>query len=137
MIRADNQTPTPVRTHGSRALAVAMIALSTACGGESITVGGPPPPAPSEPTPPPATAAAPTPDPSAPAAEGTGDQAALTAPVAPTYRDEDFVEAETNRDPFRNFAIIFVPRQQGGTPVVQRRVLMDTTSVDEIGRAHV
>ncbi|MBN8617070.1 MAG: pilus assembly protein PilP, partial [Deltaproteobacteria bacterium] len=56
---------------------------------------------------------------------------ASAVPTLPTYRDEDFVEADTNRDPFRNFAFMFVPRVNTGRDT-QRRVLMDSTSVDEM-----
>lgn len=110
------------------ALVVAMASVTMACGGEEITVGGPPPPpAPAAATAPAAPAPAPTPDPAAEAAA-----AAAAVPTLPTYRDEDFVEADTNRDPFRNFASMFVPRTGVGPPVVQRRVIMESTSVDEM-----
>ncbi len=106
------------------ALVTVMVALASACGGEEITVGGPPPPAPATTEPTPAAPVAPD-----PAAEV--EAAASPVPTLPTYRDEDFVEAETNRDPFRNFAFMFVPR--GPTErVTQRRVVMDATSVDEM-----
>lgn len=103
--------------------ATLMLALS-ACGGETIAVGGPPPAAPA-PTPTDTTAPA-----AAPPVEEVEPAAAV--PTLPTYRDEDFVEAESNRDPFRNFASLFVPRTPTGPVRVQRRVLMDATSVDEM-----
>ena len=45
------------------------------------------------------------------------------------FRDEDFVEAESNRDPFRSYAAMFKVR-----PVdrPQRAVKMPTTSIDEM-----
>jgi type IV pilus assembly protein PilP len=104
-------------------LLVALALSLSACGGETIAVGGPPPAAPSTPTPTDTTAAA------APAPEA---EPAAAVPALPTYRDEDFVEAENNRDPFRNYAVLFVPRTQTGPVRVQRRVLMDATTVDEI-----
>ncbi|GAB4197581.1 MAG: hypothetical protein OHK0013_05910 [Sandaracinaceae bacterium] len=106
-----------------RSFGVLAVALGSACGGEEITVGGPPSVAPTTPSAPgPAT----TPPPEAAPAEP-----ASTVPPVPTYRDEDFVESETNRDPFRNFAALFVPRT-GEPPPIQRRVIMDATSVDEM-----
>jgi type IV pilus assembly protein PilP len=102
---------------------VVAVALASACGGEEITVGGPPPPTPSTPsTPPPAAATA---------AREAAAEPASAVPTVPTYRDEDFVESETNRDPFRNFAILFVPRT-GTPPPIQRHVIMDGTHVDEM-----
>ncbi len=94
-----------------------------ACGGDAITVG-PPPPAPA-----PAPTAAPTPPPTAPPVAAPEPEATTVAAL--TYRDEDFVEAETNRDPFRAYTSIFAP-----PPVhddrPQRPVLMRETSVDEM-----
>jgi len=45
------------------------------------------------------------------------------------YGDEDFVESEANRDPFRSYAKMFETR-----PVeqVQRTVIMPTTSIEEM-----
>jgi hypothetical protein len=106
------------------ALVTAMVALASACGGEEITVGGPPPAPTTAPAPTPTTPA--TPDPAA-----APEEAATPVPTLPTYRDEDFVEADANRDPFRNFAFLFVPRGPTERPT-QRRVLMDATSVDEM-----
>ncbi len=107
-------------------LGIVMVALASACGGEEITVGGPPPP-PAETAPTPTGAG-----PAAPAAEAApAEEAAPAVAALPSYRDEEFVEGETNRDPFRNFAAIFVPRT-GTPPPAQRRVVMDATSVDEM-----
>lgn len=115
-----------------RAMCAAALTLTTSgmllgCGGETITVGGTQPPAPAAPSTPTAPSA-----PSAPAPEEEVAAAASTMPTAPTYRDEDFVEADTNRDPFRNFASLFVPRTNVGPTRVQRRVVMDSTAVDEM-----
>ena len=87
-------------------------------------------------------------------AMGCGDDDAATAPPVPTvnppaggevatpdggassgdapqlnYRDEDFVEAETNRDPFRDYARMFEVR-----PVERPQVaaVMPTTSIDDM-----
>lgn len=116
------RTPTDMTPRA--ALVSVMVALASACGGEEITVGGPPP-APTT-APPPTSEPAAMPDPVVAA-----EAAAPAVPTLPTYRDEDFVEADPNRDPFRNFAFLFVPRQQTER-VQQRRVLMDATSVDEM-----
>lgn len=53
------------------------------------------------------------------------------AGIGLTYRDEDFVEAETNRDPFRDFVQIFVARPTRAAEV-QREVVMPRTSIDEM-----
>ncbi len=99
------------------ATALAMALLSVGCGDEEITVGR-----------------------GVPAAGGTApvpavaevDPAAIAdAGVAPlSFRDEDFVEADTNRDPFRGFAQMFVARPTRDP--VQREVIMPRTSIDEM-----
>ncbi len=97
-----------------------VLALATGCGGETITVGPPPAPVP------PPTA----PGPSAEVAEA--DEA--TGPAAPTplsYPDSQFVEADTNRDPFRSYTSLFVPHATGPV-VVQRHVVMEEIAVDEM-----
>lgn len=60
---------------------------------------------------------------------------ALEAPdagiVPLSYRDEDFVEADTNRDPFRPHLELFVTRTR--TPqATQREVIMPRTSIEEM-----
>lgn len=104
-------------------LSVASLCLLSACEGETITVGASPgatPPAGG-----PATeVAAPAPE-----AEVVAEPA---APAATTYRDEDFVEAATNRDPFRPFAHLFVPVVGGGAIPVQRQVRLDSTAIDDM-----
>ena len=69
------------------------------------------------------------------------DAPAVTAPteaevvdpslVPLSYRDEDFVEGDTNRDPFRNYASTFVPST---TEIVrpQRDVIMPDTALEEM-----
>ncbi len=49
----------------------------------------------------------------------------------PTYRDEDFVEAETNRDPFRNYASSFQATTSLGDSD-GREVEMRDTGIDEM-----
>jgi len=108
------------------ALSLAAIAMLSACEGETITVGASP-----NATPPSSAAASATG--ATPLVSAEPEAAAEpAAPVAPTYRDEDFVEAVTNRDPFRNFAQMFVPVVGGGAVLVQRQVRMDSTSIDEM-----
>jgi hypothetical protein len=100
-------------TNGLMLLALAL----GGCGEETIAVGPPPTPAPTAPRPP-----APTPPSDA--------EVAPTGPTALTYRDEDFVEAETNRDPFRAYTNIFSPTRV--REVVQRDVIMRHTPIDEM-----
>lgn len=108
------------------AVSLAALSMLSACEGETITVGASP-----GATPPSSAAASPTPSTPVAAAEPEAP-VEPAAPVAPTYRDEDFVEAATNRDPFRNFAQMFVPVVGGGAIPVQRQVRMDSTSIDEM-----
>lgn len=63
---------------------------------------------------------------------GSGAEATPDAGVeALSYRDEDFVEADTNRDPFRSYAELFVARP-ARAPQVQRQVIMPRTSIEEM-----
>ena len=94
--------------------ALASVLALVGCGEEEIQVGRGMPPAGGAPPP-----AAPV----APIAE------ALDA-GAPQYRDDDFVEADTNRDPFRGFAGIFVQRPT--REPVQREVVMPRTAIDDM-----
>ncbi len=99
------------------------------CGGEEISVGAPPPPAPSASTAPAA---------SAPPASAEAGSDAASAPEAsaasalPSYRDDDFVESDANRDPFRNYAALFLPRTNQGQVRIQRHVIMESTAVDQM-----
>jgi type IV pilus assembly protein PilP len=79
-------------------------------------------------------------DPSAaggdPGAQGAPVEGASRAPDAQRpeeheYRDADFVEADTNRDPFRSFAALFVARP-GRTEVIQREVIMPRTPIEDM-----
>lgn len=61
-------------------------------------------------------------------AAGPGGAAAVTRePVA--YKDEDFIESITNRDPFKIYTTQFRADVPGS---VQRRVYMPTTAVEEM-----
>lgn len=116
----------PVRVRWLAAWALVMVL--GACGGETITVGG------GGASPTPAASSMPM-QTSAPASQGESEvasESAAAAPSLPTYRDEDFVETPTNRDPFRNFAALFVPRQPAEQRRVQRHVIMESTPVDEM-----
>jgi type IV pilus assembly protein PilP len=55
---------------------------------------------------------------------------ALAPLAARSFRDSDFVESETNRDPFRSF----VPEVKGGPKPVatQRKVLMPNTPINNV-----
>lgn len=100
------------------AVVVVLSGLSLGCEEETITVGR------GLPAEPGAGAA--------PASPGAVDPAALAdAGIAPLdFRDEAFVEADTNRDPFRGFAQMFVARPT--REPVQREVIMPRTSIDEM-----
>lgn len=113
-----------LRTTSLRASVLSAIVVLGGCGGESITVGPPPSAAP---TPPPSAA----PDAAADGAPEGEPAAEDGAPTALAYRDEDFVEAETNRDPFRAYTSLFAPRTVGPARV-QREVVMSQTAVDEM-----
>lgn len=56
-----------------------------------------------------------------------------TSPPPPPvdFQDEDFVETEQNRDPFRPFGDIFAARETGRTQV-QRPVVLAEYSIDEL-----
>jgi len=80
-----------------------------------------------------ASAAAPRPDPAAgptpPASDAPPAEAAPAREEPVVYRDEDFVESERNRDPFRSYITAF--RAQAPEEI-QRRVVMPTTAVEEM-----
>lgn len=97
-------------------VALLLVALALGCGGETINVGPPPPP------PPPSTV---------PAAPPPEEVAAADTPTAATYADSDFVEADTNRDPFRTYTSLFAPRTVAPEHN-QRIVIMRETAVDEM-----
>jgi len=61
---------------------------------------------------------------------GTGPGQPLDAgPPMQQLRDEDFVEADTNRDPFRSFARMFKIRPPEAP---QRTVIMGTTGIEQM-----
>jgi len=66
----------------------------------------------------------------APGAEGAEEADAGIA--LPQYRDEDFVEADSNRDPFHSYASMFVSRGSEPDRGSGRDVVMPETSIDEM-----
>lgn len=73
--------------------------------------------------------------PAAPAAAGPGAAAAGTATkekAVIAYKDEDFVESMTNRDPFKIYSTTMRAELAGADGSVQRRVYMATTAVEEM-----
>lgn len=107
--------------------ALALVVALAGCGGdEEITVGrgaGDGPPTTGRST---TSAAA---EPEAPA-ETEAEAAAAVVPLS--YRDEDFVETDGNRDPFRNYAAMFLPTVDENIRVVRERVVMPDTPVEEM-----
>lgn len=109
--------PIPIRRATLGAL-LAATGMMVGCGEEEITVGR-----------------------GLPAEEGGGTMPTpdgATDPVVPSepaivplsFEDDDFVEAETNRDPFRSYAQMFVARPT--REPVQREVVMPNTSIEEM-----
>lgn len=90
--------------------------------------------------PPPPTAAAPTPAPGAPAAPQPGAKKSTKAveptdlPPLPTpdIQERDFLESPANRDPFRNFADMFVVKPAAQEVKIQRDVLIQKHSLDDL-----
>lgn len=74
-----------------------------------------------------------TPSPANNAAPATGTEAKAARAAGPrslealTYRDEDFVESERNRDPFRSYMTTF---EVQAPDVAQRNVVMPTTAIE-------
>jgi len=52
--------------------------------------------------------------------------------VGPEYTESDFIENDRNRDPFRQYATLFVEGQSGRAYKVQRQVLLAQYSIDEL-----
>lgn len=100
-----------VRAYVTLALALALVA----CEEEPIRVGAPAPAPGDATTPPPAP---------------VEEVAASTVP-APELRDEDFVETDRNRDPFRGYAAYFLP-QASEIVRPQRDVLMADTPLEDM-----
>lgn len=68
--------------------------------------------------------------PASPAAAEAAVQAAGGSTLeSMVYRDEDFVESERNRDPFRSYMTTFTVKAPED---IQRRVVMPTTAIEEM-----
>lgn len=103
-----------------RTSAVAALWLATGCGEEPIRVGVPV-------TTEGGTSVATTSEPEPEAEVPEVDPSLI--PLA--YRDEDFVEGDSNRDPFRNYAASFIPTAaEIARP--QRDVVMPDTALEEM-----
>jgi type IV pilus assembly protein PilP len=62
---------------------------------------------------------------------GAGGQDSDQAPPKVEYQEEDFVETETSRDPFRAFVDIFVAQTQATTKT-KRPVVLEEFTLDEL-----
>jgi len=104
----------------ARRCSTAVLALALAASGmgcdDPVRVGGPP------------AGGGPEPGP-AQAMQDAGPPADAHTGGLGVYRDEDFVEAESNRDPFRNYAKLFKVRPSEDP---QRITIMSTTGIDEV-----
>jgi type IV pilus assembly protein PilP len=64
---------------------------------------------------------------SRPEADGGADAA-----VKIEFAEQEFVETERNRDPFRSFAALFADKARQGTRDVQRDVVLDRYAIDDL-----
>ena len=102
---------------------VALIALATACGtpDEALNKANKGP-----------SSSAPT----AAAVVDAGPPAAPTAALPPLPRMEfaenDFVESDRNRDPFRNYASMFAPESTKKVAQTDRKIILPQYSLDEL-----
>lgn len=90
----------------------------------------------SDPPKPSTTQTAPKPKEEKKSRKGAAKGAAAPADTAPPppkmdFQDEDFVESEQNRDPFRSFAELFAGKLDGPRQG-QRRVVLEAYSIDEL-----
>ena len=69
---------------------------------------------------------------SGPAASAQAAAPAAKQPEGLSYKDEDFVESERNRDPFRSYASAFRPHGPEAAPETQRSVIMPNTPVENM-----
>lgn len=109
---------------GSVVVLVIALALLGGCDDEPIQVGRGLQATPTAPS-----GGAPTP--STPVGEADAGVDAGVAAVR-QYRDEDFVEADANRDPFRNYAAAFQAIASAAGPSTTRQVEMADTSIEEM-----
>ena len=115
-----------------RIASVALVALTTwqlvACGGDSKSSG-----ALAGASAKPATTGTPPP----PVRKGAADVSDAGAPNLPPLKpldltENDFVESDRNRDPFRSFATSFVAQANTPAAVNQRHVLLSEYALDEL-----
>lgn len=66
-----------------------------------------------------------------PAAEPPAEEEVDPSLVPLSYRDDDFVEGDTNRDPFRNYAAMFIP-STAEIARPQRDVIMPDTPLESM-----
>lgn len=71
----------------------------------------------------------PAPSAAGPGAAGAGADAGI---AVRSYRDEDFVESDSNRDPFRNYAATFQVVAETTQRAAGRPVTMPDTSIEEM-----
>src|SRR5690606_38472735 len=71
----------------------------------------------------------PAPSAAGPVAAGAGADAGI---AVRSYRDEDFVESDSNRDPFRNYAATFQVVAETTQRAAGRPVTMPDTSIEEM-----
>ena len=100
-----------MKRHINISLGAALLLVAAGCEDEAQTAAAPP------------AAAAP-----ATAAAGAASSSPLDMTVA-TLQDNDFVESEGNRDPFRSYADAFKGK---GPSVAQRAVLMPNTPIESM-----
>jgi type IV pilus assembly protein PilP len=96
--------------------------LLFACGGEVEVATAPPPPAATDVAP---TAAAPAGD------AGVAQTDAPPGPPKVEFQETDFTETERSRDPFRNYATLFLEEMKGKVRS-QREVILDQYAIDEL-----
>jgi type IV pilus assembly protein PilP len=109
-------------------LAAATFTVVAACGDETVVATEPPA------APPPAAPPAAGPQPGATATAAAADAGAPDAasPVlAIEFDEDDFVESDESRDPFRSFSALFMSQAKART-VVQRKVSANQYALDEL-----
>lgn len=80
-----------------------------------------------------AGAAAPPPVRGAPAASARGDgDGGVDGGGKVEFQEQEFVETERNRDPFRSFAKSFADQSRASTAAVQRDVILERYSIDDL-----
>jgi type IV pilus assembly protein PilP len=67
-----------------------------------------------------------------PATGGKTAQVLPKATEALSFKDDDFVESDHNRDPFRSYANLLGPRRLEASAESQRSVIMPTTAVESM-----